>query len=154
MKSRISKHKVADIKEVADSFSKSILTRTSNEWSKTQEKKLLSVFKEASTSVYAYKQFLQDKKVESKDIKNLKKFMSLPIVTKKQYLRAYSWDSLLKTQSLSTLPLVMTSTSGSTGEPFYFPRATSVDIQSSLLHEVFLRSARISKTKSTFRLRY
>lgn len=149
MKSRISKHKVADIKEVADSFSKSILTRTSNEWSKTQEKKLLSVFKEASTSVYAYKQFLQDKKVESKDIKNLKKFMSLPIVTKKQYLRAYSWDSLLKTQSLSTLPLVMTSTSGSTGEPFYFPRATSVDIQSSLLHEVFLRSARISKTKST-----
>jgi phenylacetate-CoA ligase len=44
---------------------------------------------------------------------------------------------------------VFTATSGSTGQPFYFPRGQALDWQSSINHEMFLRTSGLSREKST-----
>lgn len=135
--------------QVFDFFLDTLSSKKSKDWSKIQEKQLLRILKEASRTVPAYKKFLTSNKIDVDAIKTLKDFDTIPPVTKKNYLRAYPWRDLSKNNSLKNDPLVMTSTSGSTGEPFYFPRTQAIDIQSSVAHQMFLRSAKVSKNKST-----
>ena len=130
-------------------FFDSLYTKKSSDWKKIGEKKLLATCKEAYTKVPAYKKFLDDTKINIKKIKSITDFESVPIVGKKNYLCANAWEDLCKNKSLSSESLVMTSTSGSTGDPFYFPRTTTIDMQSSFSHEIFLRSSKIAKNKST-----
>ena len=63
----------------------------------------------------------------------------MPAVSKKNYLRQYdladlAWGGTLKKN------LVFTATSGSTGEPFYFPRSSKLDWQGSFVHEMFFNN--------------
>jgi phenylacetate-CoA ligase len=126
-----------------------LYSRKSSEWMKLGEKKLLSVFKNTYLKVPAYKKFIISNKVRGDLIKTLKDFALVPAVTKKNYLRAHNWEELCKIKALRSEPHVMTSTSGSTGEPFYFPRSATIDMQSSYYHEMFLRSSKIARNKST-----
>ena len=67
---------------------------------------------------------------------------------KKNYLRQYSLEELCWGGSLKK-ELVFTATSGSTGEPFYFPRSERLDWEGSLVHELFLRQNPDSKKGPT-----
>lgn len=136
-------------KALPGDFFDSLYTRKSKDWKKIEEKHLLAVFKTAGKNVSAYKKFLEKSKVAYTAVTSVQDFKNIPPVGKKNYLRAYPWQDLCKTNSLTKDSLVMTSTSGSTGEPFYFPRTRTIDIQSSFFHEMFLRSSGIDKKKST-----
>jgi phenylacetate-CoA ligase len=63
-------------------------------------------------------------------------------------LRVFDWADLCKKGVFKKTGNVMTSTSGSTGAPFYFPRNDMIDLQSSYCHEIFLRNLKITKKNS------
>lgn len=136
-------------KESFDIFLTSIYSTKSKDWSKVQEKNLLTVFRNTVRVVPAYKEFCKKKSVEYIKITSVKNIAHIPSVSKKNYLRAFPWQTLSKKDSLTKESLVMTSTSGSTGEPFYFPRTTVIDLQSSVYHQMFLDNCGITKNTST-----
>lgn len=96
-----------------------------NNISKTREyegfNKALKLFHEASKRVPAYKKFLAEEGINPKDIKTHDDFLSLPLTDKDNYFNKYplhelAWDGNL----LNTTVIV--SSSGSTGEPMFWPR--------------------------------
>ena len=72
----------------------------------------------------------------------------MPFINKDNYLRVYPYRDLFWGGSLGD-PHVLTSTSGSTGEPFYFARSQEIDEQSALIHERFFLQSSLSKQKPT-----
>ncbi|MBX4199987.1 hypothetical protein KW790_00790 [Candidatus Parcubacteria bacterium] len=126
----------------------SIKSKKSNYWKKESEKKLLELFNLCSKQVPAYKDFLTKKGIDPKKIRNFDDFKNLPSVTRSEYLKGNQLQDLCLKGTLSQ-PMVFTSTSGSTGAPFYFPRSKDVDFQSAVLHELFIKSSGLKKDKST-----
>lgn len=126
---------------VSDSSAEKILrlirTKKDAFWSRERERRPLQLFHEVARRVPAYKDFLRKNKINPAKIRTFKDFQLVPPVSKKTYLREYPlkqlvWDGTLKKH------LVYTSTSGSTGEPFYFPRGEQLDWEYSILAELFL----------------
>lgn len=142
-------HLMKSREEKKDTLLSSIYTKTSKEWKKIQEQHIVTVFKETSKDIKAYKAYLKKSNIQASRIRSYADFDSVPTVTKKNYLRAYRWDELCHTKTRVGEPVVMTSTSGSTGAPFYFPRTGAIDMQSSVYHEMFFLSSGLSKKKST-----
>ena len=115
---------------------------------RVRAKQMLTVFHKAADGVPAYKDFLKKNKIDPAKIKTLRDFQLVPLMSKQNYLRRYELEKLCYGETLCQ-PLVFTSTSGSTGEPFYFPRNFFIDYQSSIYHESFFHSAEIDSHKST-----
>lgn len=109
---------------------------------------VLKLFHRAAREVPAYKQFLKQSGIKAGAITSAKDIPSIPPIGKDNYLRAYPYKDLFWGGLLSE-PHIMTSTSGSTGEPFYFARSSSVDEQSALIHERFFLQSSLSKTEPT-----
>jgi phenylacetate-CoA ligase len=125
-----------------------IYSKKSDFWKKEREKQAISLFESCAEKVPAYKDFLLKNGIESSKIKTFEDFQTVPSITKENYLRKYSLEDLCMQGTLAQ-SLVFTSTSGSTGVPFYFPRNGILDWQSSIYHEMFLRASSIDKKKST-----
>lgn len=123
----------------ADKIIRDVKTKRSVFWEKERESRALTLFHRASQSVPAYKDFLKKNKVNPSKIRSFKDFESVPPMSKKNYLRQYPMEALLWNGQLQKT-LVWTSTSGSTGEPFYFPRSETLDRQYSILAEQFIRA--------------
>lgn len=98
--------------------------------------------------VPAYKKFLQQSGVRASDIRTLDDLCKVPPIDKNNYLRASNYNDLFWNGSLR-FSHILTSTSGSTGEPFYFARSHAVDEQSALVHERFLLQSSLQKTRPT-----
>lgn len=123
-------------------------TKGDDFWLKEREKRALNLFHTAALRVPAYKDFLKKNNIQPNKIKTFQDFQSVPPTSKKNYLRQYPLEKLCWDGSLKK-PLVLTATSGSTGEPFYFPRAKNVDKQSAILHKMFLDYVSEHRTEST-----
>ncbi|HRY62717.1 MAG TPA: hypothetical protein P5056_03030 [Candidatus Paceibacterota bacterium] len=122
----------------------------SSAWKKIGDKKTLDLFRAASVRVPAYKDFLKKNKIDPGKIRSFKDFQLVPPMTKADYLRKYPLEKLCFDGTLKNKSTVFTSTSGSTGAPFYFPRDLVVDTQSSIFHETFWRNTFAGgKEKST-----
>src|ERR1051325_3778994 len=116
------------------------LTKLNSEnWEKKRRNNALNLFSTAAKKVPAYKDFLHKNKINPNKIKTFEDFQLVPPITKKDYLRQYELRDLVWEGDLKK-PLVFTSTTGSTGEPFYFPRSNALDKQYALLAEMFLRN--------------
>src|SRR3989344_6017911 len=115
--------------------------KNSEHWRKVEEKTALDLFHAAAKRVPAYKDFLKKHEVNPEKIKTVYDMKSLPIISKKNYLQHYRYEQLLWDGSLNKY-LVYSSTSGSTGEPFFFPRDQVLEWESSLLHELYLSQNR------------
>lgn len=135
-------------KKIADKTLKRVRYRKSNYWSKRGEEMSLSLFHDAAERVPAYKDFLRKNKINPSRIKNFNDFKSVPPTSKENYLRQYPLEDLTWKGHMKK-SLVFTSTSGSTGAPFYFPRNHVLDWQSSIYHQIFLENSRIDANKST-----
>ncbi len=108
-------------------------------WKRSGERRALAVFRDASRRVPAYRDFLKKHRINADKIKSRADLESVPSTDKQNYLRQYPleklcWDGTLKR------PLVFTATSGSTGEPFYFPRSESLEWEYSTLLQLFLEN--------------
>jgi phenylacetate-CoA ligase len=118
---------------------KDIQEKKSAYWMKEREKTALRVFHEAAVRVPAYKDFLKKNKVDPDKIETMNDFVKLPTISKSNYLRQYPLEAVSLDGTLKA-PLVFTSTSGSTGQPFYFSRGRELDIQTAIIHELYLRN--------------
>lgn len=135
-------------KKLSDKTLKRIKEKKSDYWTKRAEEVSLKLFREAAERVPAYKDFLRKNKINPVKIKNFKDFKSVPATSKENYLRQYPLEDLTWKGHMKK-SLVFTSTSGSTGAPFYFPRNHVLDWQSSIYHQIFLENSRIDINKST-----
>lgn len=113
-------------------------TNNSADWSKVMDSIILKRFKEAAKHVKAYREFLDEKHIDPDSINKPRDIPTIPPITKKNYLRAHRWEDLCHSDSLKDMPLVLTATSGSTGEPFYIPRADDVHRDAETYHWLFL----------------
>ncbi|MDE2218480.1 MAG: phenylacetate--CoA ligase family protein [Patescibacteria group bacterium] len=135
-------------KKAAEKTIKRIKDKNSYFWQKRAEEVSLELFYNAAEMVPAYKDFLRKNKINSSKIRNFKDFKSVPPTSKENYLRQYPLEDLTWKGHMKK-SLVFSSTSGSTGTPFYFPRNHILDWQSSIYHQIFLENSHIDPNRST-----
>src|SRR5262245_60438943 len=102
-------------------------TKSAAWWATQSDRRALALFKAMAARVPAYKDFLRKEHVNPAKIRTSADLVSVPSVTKNNYLRAYPWSKLCWDGGLDRSAAVFTCTSGSTGEPVYFPRNDLVD---------------------------
>ncbi|MDE2399459.1 MAG: phenylacetate--CoA ligase family protein [Patescibacteria group bacterium] len=124
-------------------FIHEIETRKSSYWENIRDKNKLKIFKDTVASVPAYRLFLKKHSIDPKKIRTIADLAHVPVTTKDSYLRSFSVANLCKKGTLMH-PLVFTATSGSTGEPYYFPRFEKIDREYSILIEYYLSQNKIS----------
>lgn len=120
-------------------FSKLLTEKKAYFFEKEGKRKALKLFKEANQNITAYKNFLKKNKINPKRIKTIDDFKLLPIINKKNYLRKYPLSSLYYKNKFSDFKLISAS-SGSTGNPFFWPRGFNLEFETTYLHELFLKN--------------
>jgi phenylacetate-CoA ligase len=118
-------------------------------WLKRGQSRALKLFKLMSARVPAYKDFLRKNKINPDKILNISDFKFIPTIDKYNYLRQYPLESLCWDGIFNKKKWLISTTSGSTGEPFYFPRETEQDVQYAILAELYLRTNFQIHKKST-----
>lgn len=98
-------------------------------------KKALRLFKEASQRVPAYKDFLRQNRIDPNKIKTKAEFDQIPHIDKANYIRKYSLKDLVWDSSLEKY-YIMSSSSGSTGNPFFWPRGIYQEIEGAIQSEL------------------
>jgi phenylacetate-CoA ligase len=86
------------------------------------EAQLLALFRSAVEHVPAYRSFLAAHGIDSSGVKSLADFQCLPLMTKQNYMRAYSLSERCRGGDLSACDMLAVS-SGSTGTPMIWPRS-------------------------------
>ncbi|MFH1286384.1 MAG: hypothetical protein ABII02_01375, partial [Candidatus Magasanikbacteria bacterium] len=118
-------------------------------WEKRGQRMTMGLFRAMARRVPAYKDFLKKNNIEHEKIRTLKDFKKIPTIDKENYLRQYSLDALSWDGVLNTRRSSFAATSGSTGEPFYFPRQRQHDLVYSMIAELYLRENFSIHTKKT-----
>lgn len=136
------------ISSSSEVFFSALNTFKGADWTRNGKEHLLDLFKRVSLNVPAYRNFLKQNNVSRNVIRTTEDLTSIPVMSKKNYLRENSFADLLW-HGQTRLPYVLTSTSGSTGKPTYFARSHEVDDQSSLIHELIFRTSSLKQDKST-----
>jgi len=132
----------SDPDKEANDIVRDIRNKKSVFWEKAREKSAFFIFQKAARCIPAYKDFLRKNKINPQKIKSFEDFKQIPITSKKNYLQQYPLKSLAWGDCFKNKQLVFCSTSGSTGEPFYFPRSHQLDWESSIIHQIFLENNR------------
>jgi len=114
-------------------------TKPASFWEKKGEKMVMDLFRYVYATVPAYKKFLKKRKIDGSKIKTLADFKKLPLIDKAGYLRPSIYEELFANRDLTSATTV-SATSGSTGEPFYFPRAEAQDEQYRYVAEIFSKN--------------
>lgn len=112
--------------------------KTEGYWVNRGEEKVLNLFLEMSERVPAYKDFLRKNKLSPSKVKKIQDLKLVPTIDKKNYLRQYPLELLCWDGQFNEKQWVISTTSGSTGEPFYFPRQESQNLQYALVAELYL----------------
>jgi phenylacetate-CoA ligase len=114
----------------------------------TVEQSELKLFREVSSRVPAYEDFLKTNDVNPARIKTIDDFHKLPIVDKKNYLTKYPLADLCWDGTLAHSRIISVS-SGSTGEPFFWPRGAWQDQEGGQMHAQLYREIFAADKKST-----
>lgn len=128
---------------------RSLKVKSEDYWLKRGERMALQLFQEMAKRVPAYKDFLKQHHVNPKSIKTIKDFAQVPTVDKDNYLRKYPREDLCWDGKFASRRWVVSTTSGSTGEPFYFPRTNLQDEYYALTAELYLRENFQIQNRST-----
>lgn len=102
--------------------------------SKDESASIIKLFHEAAERVPAYKDFLKKHHIKPETIKTLQDFKQVPVMTKENYLKKYPFKDLLWDGDTSSAHVISMS-SGSSGEPFYWPRGQQSAEECLALHE-------------------
>ncbi|PJE50501.1 MAG: hypothetical protein COV29_03780 [Candidatus Yanofskybacteria bacterium CG10_big_fil_rev_8_21_14_0_10_36_16] len=107
----------------------------------------LKIFKNASKTVPAYRNFLHKNKVNPNKIKTLEDFSTLPITNKKNYIYNYKLKDLFPN---SIIPPMSYASSGSSGKPTFWFRSDIQELSGAELHEtIFKNIFKINKKEET-----
>lgn len=107
-------------------------------WIAEGEQRALKIFYSAATRVPAYKDFLKRHKLRPETIRTIKEFQSVPITDKKNYVQAYPLEKRCFDGDLTKTNIIAVS-SGTTGEPTFWPRGGFQDFEAAVVHELFYR---------------
>jgi len=109
----------------------------------------MKLFKLMAERVPAYKDFLKKNKVKPNLIKSIEDFKKIPTIDKFNYLKVYPLEKLCWDGELRQKRWTISATSGSTGEPFYFPREIEQDWQYAIYADLYFRTNFQIDKKST-----
>jgi phenylacetate-CoA ligase len=112
-------------------------------------KRAIELFKSSVKKVPAYKKFITKKGINKRKIKKIEDFKTLPLLDKDNYLRANDIEDLCPEGNFQRGQWTICSTSGSTGEPFYFPHSLDQDLQYAEMAETYLQTNFDVKKRST-----
>ena len=120
------------IRAISDAMRTSTATRhnstsTRNTLEKKAFAKALKLFREAASRIPAYKDFLKREKIRPSLIRTPSDFAQVTPMDKANYISRYDLEDLSWDGALSLARYVSTS-SGSTGTPFFWPRGRKQDI--------------------------
>lgn len=88
----------------------------------------LALFHAAVARVPAYRAFLAEHGIDPATVREPADFARLPLVTKDNYLRRFSLAELCRDGALAACDMIAVS-SGSTGQPTFWPRALADELQ-------------------------
>jgi phenylacetate-CoA ligase len=126
-----------------------LLESTSIDWTERGQRFARKLFKDMSRGVPAYKLFL--KAHGFAQIPKPLNLKTIPAVDKDNYLRVYPKASLCWNGLFGSGAWVISTTSGTTGQPYYFPRQTSQDWQYAVVAEQYLlANFHIDKRKTLY----
>ncbi len=108
----------------------------------------LKTFRLAAKRVPAYQDFLHKYNIQPHKIKTPVDFEHIPPVTKENYLRAYPLKDLLWDGSIQDTQMISVS-SGSSGEPFFWPRGLQSAKDCVFLHETLFNQNFQTRQKET-----
>ena len=108
----------------------------------------LALFHQSATRVPAYKKFLALHKIDHKKIVTAKDFLQVPMTTKENYIEKYPLSQRVWDGDVAGTHMISTS-SGTTGTPSYWPRTLMHEIDGATQHEFFLRTIFGADKKST-----
>ena len=130
---------------------KSLEETQASEWISLGQKQALNTFHAAAERVPAYKDFLKKHSVQHEKIMTFAEFeQNVPTTNKSDYigqypLEALSWDGLPQRGKVIGL------SSGTTGEPYAWPRDTMLELEIAYTFELLLESFfNVSKYKTLF----
>jgi phenylacetate-CoA ligase len=92
------------------------------------ETEVVRLFQTVAANVPAYQQFLQEHNIDPAAIQTFADFQQLPLTTKPSYLKRYPLAQLCRNGALEACDMVAVS-SGSTGQPSFFPRSMIDEFQ-------------------------
>lgn len=95
------------------------------------------LFHQMSRRVPAYKDFLSKNKINLKDIKNPTDMIIVPWIDKSNYLKQYSMEDL--SWDGEFIPPIISASSGTSGNPTFWPRSWNIELETSYIYELFLR---------------
>lgn len=102
------------------------------------EKRTLQLFHSASKRIPAYKDFLQKHNITASLIKNINDFRQISATTKENYIQSYGIGERCWDGKLSRMHMISTS-SGTTGEPHFWPRDLQSEIAGAYVHEYIFK---------------
>ncbi|WP_013325055.1 phenylacetate--CoA ligase family protein [Gloeothece verrucosa] len=106
---------------------------------------VVKLFQDVAATVPAYQTFLKEQGIEPNNIKTLKDFQTLPLITKENYLKLHPLSNLCRLGQINTCDLVCVS-SGSSGKPTFWPRFISDEFQiARRFEQVFFESFQADK---------
>jgi phenylacetate-CoA ligase len=91
------------------------------------EQRALALFHSVVTTVPAYRAFLAEHDVDPAAVCTISDFRTLPLLTKDNYLRRHPLAQLCRNGQLASCDMIAVS-SGSTGEPTFWPRSVADEL--------------------------
>ena len=120
-------------------FEKLLLTKSETFWVDLGAKKALRLFHAAAERVPAYKDFLKREGIRHASVKTIGDFSGIPLTDAKNYIAAYPLAKRCWDGKLSSTQFIATS-SGTKGEPKFWPRSPQQDFEAALIHEFLYRT--------------
>lgn len=108
----------------------------------------LRLFHSVCSTVPAYPVFLKEQGIEPADIQTIKDFQNLPLITKENYLRCYPLAQLCRGGTLECCDTIAVS-SGSTGQPTFWPRFLTDELHIATRFEQIFRDSFHADTRRT-----
>lgn len=122
-----------------DAELKALKAEPAGRWEQAGREKAVELFRYVADKVPAYQEALKKEGISPDSVESAPDFEKLPLLSKDAYLRAYPYPDLFPERDFSDATTV-SATSGSSGEPFYFPRGRMQDAQYEYLVELFLKN--------------
>jgi phenylacetate-CoA ligase len=112
------------------------------------ETAILDLFQEVANTVPAYQSFLTENEIDPAAIQTFSDFQNLPLITKDNYLRCHPLPNLCRHGQLASCDFIAVS-SGSTGQPTFWPRFITDEFQIATRFEQIFHDSFAADTRST-----
>jgi len=112
---------------------------SSSDWLEKGQAKYLLLFHQMAELVPAYTDFVKKNKINHKSIMSWSDLGGVPTIDKENYLRAYPITDLCWPDSFQKQHMISVS-SGSSGDPFFWPRSSWHEFEATFTHELLIRN--------------